>query len=422
MSEVFSHSGDQGDLLAHLPIVRGLGGGKLILFPSSYTGYRMTPERVANMAPLLLSQPYIHGVEWASVPSGRNLDDWRNHYKHGLNITDMACDTFGLAFLEREQPWLVVDPQPVARVIFARSGRYHNDAFPWVKVYERYKSAAVFVGTSAEHNEFERDIGPIDWHPTADMLDLARVIAGCELFVGNQSSPYWIAEGLKVPTLLEITHFPNNSHWERAANLHGWSADWLGCLPPLDALPWRQLAGVAARGVGHTLLTADRLERLAEGVRACRDLPGDMAELGCYRGGSAKVISGMAPHKVLHLFDTFDGLPEDDQDGKHKRGEFSASEREVRAFMFGHRVEFHVGRFPETAAGSSFCFVHLDADTYQSTLAGLDYFWPKLVEGGRIYLDDYGWRDCPGVDRAVSERVPNVKVNVHGQHGYIIKQ
>ena len=38
MSETYSHSGDVGDLLAALPTIKARGGGKLALFPASYTG------------------------------------------------------------------------------------------------------------------------------------------------------------------------------------------------------------------------------------------------------------------------------------------------------------------------------------------------------------------------------------------------
>ncbi len=41
---------------------------------------------------------------------------------------------------------------------------------------------------------------------------------------------------------------------------------------------------------------------------------------------------------------------------------------------------------------------------YQTTADALDFFWPRMVEGGIIVLDDVDWPKCPGVNRALEER------------------
>lgn len=51
-----------------------------------------------------------------------------------------------------------------------------------------------------------------------------------------------------------------------------------------------------------------------------------------------------------------------------------------------------------------FSFVHLDGDLYQTTADALDWFWPRMVPGGVIILDDVDWPKCPGVNRALEER------------------
>lgn len=81
--------------------------------------------------------------------------------------------------------------------------------------------------------------------------------------------------------------------------------------------------------------------------------------------------------------------------------------REVRELLADHlNVAFHPGLFPGTTRGLDsirFALVHLDADLYASTKAGLEWFWPRIVAGGAILLDDYGWGYCKGVERAVTE-------------------
>ncbi len=66
---------------------------------------------------------------------------------------------------------------------------------------------------------------------------------------------------------------------------------------------------------------------------------------------------------------------------------------------------FHKGFFPETTknleVNQKFSLVNLDGDTYQSTLSGLNYFYPKLVSGGILVCHDYQSKSCPGVKKAV---------------------
>lgn len=222
---VFSHSGDIGDLIAHLPIIKANGGGKLVLFVSASTGFRMTKQRADSLRPLLERQPYIESVEWKDSPEGMNLDNWRRNYKNNLNLTDMACDCFGLPHPDRQEPWLAVEPNPIAKVVIARSPRYRNKSFPWHTIYESLPlNDCVFVGHPDEHADFSHHYGPISYRYTPDMYELARVIAGCRLFVGNQSSPLWVAEALKKPLCLEVDHRCENCHWQRPTAHYYWGS------------------------------------------------------------------------------------------------------------------------------------------------------------------------------------------------------
>lgn len=154
-----------------------------------------------------------------------------------------------------------------------------------------------------------------------------------------------------------------------------------------------------------TLLNPAKLAALSDVLTECKDIPGDLAELGVYRGGIAKVMASHSPAKTVRLFDTFAGIPQhEESDAFHKAGEFACSLDEVRAFLSDcPNVVYHVGTFPETAAGDVFSVVHLDADLYQSTLDGLRYFWPRLSPGGALVLDDWHWRFCEGVTRAIAD-------------------
>lgn len=155
----------------------------------------------------------------------------------------------------------------------------------------------------------------------------------------------------------------------------------------------------------HTLLNPSKIAALVDVLTKCKDLPGDLAELGVYRGGFAKVMALHSPGKIVRLFDTFEGIPDhEESDAFHETGEFACPLAEVQRYLADcPNVVFHPGRFPTTAFGEAFSVVHLDADLYQSTLDGLRFFWPKVTAGGAIVLDDWNWRFCEGVTRAVGD-------------------
>jgi hypothetical protein len=177
----------------------------------------------------------------------------------------------------------------------------------------------------------------------------------------------------------------------------------------------------------RSLVDPGRLKVIQDSVIATANLPGDMVECGCYRGGTAKLISYAAPNKTLYMFDGFEmGIPEDDQEpAGHKQGEFASNLSEVTEFLAGCKVSIHPGRFPDTAKdldNLTFSFAHLDFDTYQSTRDALLWVWPKMVENGVVILDDYNWGRCPGVKRAVNEILPEVPVQVtHGMQAMLRK-
>ncbi len=146
-------------------------------------------------------------------------------------------------------------------------------------------------------------------------------------------------------------------------------------------------------------------------VKKTAKVPGDIAEVGVYRGGSAKVICEAREkgnEKLVHLFDTFEGLPEVssmDKPGQFQKGEFAASLEEVKKYLASYpRVNFYKGWFPDTATpieGKQFSFVHMDVDIYESTRSSIEFFYPRMSKGGVIISHDYG--NAPGVRKAFDD-------------------
>jgi len=145
------------------------------------------------------------------------------------------------------------------------------------------------------------------------------------------------------------------------------------------------------------------------------NIDGDVAEVGVARGGSAKLLASIFQDKKIHLYDTFQGLPHEDIFSGKVIGDFSEPESIARETLSKFdNVEINVGVFPDTINLENtnyYSFVHLDADTYKSTMDGLIYFYPRMNKGGIILIDDYMFEELPGVTLAVLEftRVHNIK-------------
>jgi len=146
-------------------------------------------------------------------------------------------------------------------------------------------------------------------------------------------------------------------------------------------------------------------------VERTQKVKGDIAEVGVYRGGSAKLICEAKKDKSLHLFDTFEGLPNVDEIDapQFHVGEYPASLDGVKNFLSGYKnVYFYKGVFPATAEpikNKNFSFVHLDADIYKSTLNCLKFFYPRMTRGGIIISHDY--ISSSGVRKAFDEFFQN---------------
>lgn len=158
----------------------------------------------------------------------------------------------------------------------------------------------------------------------------------------------------------------------------------------------------------------DRKFALKELTKLAIGLPGDFAECGVFRGASAfllaKQLALSAPKKRLHLFDSFSGLSEPGAfDGSHwSAGALSCSLANVAESLaeYAGYIEFHPGWIPERfndVGNSNFAFLHIDVDLYQPTRDSLEFFGPRIVPGGLIVCDDYGFETCPGARRAVDE-------------------
>lgn len=138
-------------------------------------------------------------------------------------------------------------------------------------------------------------------------------------------------------------------------------------------------------------------------AKAQRRVPGDMAEVGVYKGATARMICDAKGDATLHLFDTFAGLPNPKKEdgGFFEEGMFTGLLPEVQEYLSScSTIHFHPGLFPETGKAvqdKKFSFVYLDVDMYQSTKDSLDFFYPRMNSRGIIMSHDYQF---PGIKKA----------------------
>lgn len=164
--------------------------------------------------------------------------------------------------------------------------------------------------------------------------------------------------------------------------------------------------------IDYTLVDHARCYILYQLAKRAAELPGDLAELGVYKGGTAKLLAlTMAPRasKTLHLFDTFTGMPPVEAGtDRHSEGDLGDTSMQAvqRTLQGCENVQIYPGFFPDTAGpieNSGFCMVHIDADIYQSVMDSCVFFYPRLEKNGIMVFDDYGFRSCPGARKAVDE-------------------
>ena len=155
---------------------------------------------------------------------------------------------------------------------------------------------------------------------------------------------------------------------------------------------------------------------LQSAIRMLRHVDGDVAECGVRLGKSTVfLLEADLSHRSYHLFDSFQGLSEPTREDSipetgeayWTKGDIAVAEAEARANLAGYpNVTFYPGWIPERfdeVSDRHFALVHVDVDLYKPTYDSLSFFWPRLVGGGVLICDDYGFGTCPGARQAVDE-------------------
>jgi O-methyltransferase len=138
----------------------------------------------------------------------------------------------------------------------------------------------------------------------------------------------------------------------------------------------------------HSLVSGEVAAALC--AKAAATPPGAFVEVGVYHGGTAWHLARLAETqgRRLYLYDTFTGIPYRCDRDSHAVGDFHDVDLTRVALDVGYGT-FVPGIFPASALDMGpIAFVHLDCDQFQSYRDALEYFEPRMIEGGVIWCDD----------------------------------
>ena len=214
----FLHSGHCGDLIYSLPVIKKLSNTHKCNF---YLGvnkklneyYHKHPgegffinEKMADLIfPLLKAQKFINNVNRYNAESiDINLDFFRelpislnfNSPRWYFHITGQHLDL--------KEPYLhVEDHQKLKKqIVILRSFRYRNHFINYKFLYN-YNDDLIFIGLKDEYDDLKKQVIKLKYYDPKDFLEMAKIIKSSRFFLGNQCLGFAIAEGLKIPRLLE---------------------------------------------------------------------------------------------------------------------------------------------------------------------------------------------------------------------------
>jgi len=227
----FKHSGNAGDIIYSLPSIKMIcdNQNKLAVIyiklnqPSGFTdaqhplgGVMMNRTMYDLLKPLLTTQSYVLDVlyfEKENIPSiDYDLDRFRidNLNLSSGNISQWINNSYPELRPNLYEPSIKVSDNIKAKdyIIVNRSSRYQNLFFDYSQL-SKYENV-YFVGVESEFKALRLHNPNIIHLQVPNFCKMAEYIKNCQLFIGNQSMAFAIAEQLKVPRILEqYAHAPN---------------------------------------------------------------------------------------------------------------------------------------------------------------------------------------------------------------------
>ncbi|UUY07165.1 TylF/MycF family methyltransferase [Pseudomonas sp. J452] len=140
-----------------------------------------------------------------------------------------------------------------------------------------------------------------------------------------------------------------------------------------------------------------RLHTLCWAARQCSRLEGDFVEAGVYKGFTVKVLCDYLGFNDMardyYLYDVFYHTPDMKHHAlsSHSDQLYTQVCERLRDYP---RVKVVQGLVPDSfvkGMPEKIAFMHIDMNNADAEVAVLDQLYERLVPGGMIIFDDYGW-------------------------------
>jgi O-methyltransferase len=166
------------------------------------------------------------------------------------------------------------------------------------------------------------------------------------------------------------------------------------------------------------------------------DVPGSVAEFGCYVGTTSVHLAERLKNtdRMLWLYDSFEGLPPKAAEDRSPAGEqFVTGELlATKKQLIKNLAQAHVpmpkitkgwfSELTEQQVPAQIAFAFLDGDYYHSIKDPLKLIWPRLSPGAIVVVDDYANEALPGAAKAVNEWLQGHEARLKVEHSLAIIQ
>lgn len=224
-----NHSGNCGDILYSLPAMRQAHRNTgedvhvylVVNQRASYAadidhpmGMVMMTQKAAEMLkPLLLSTDFIREVTITDTKPqcDYDFDKFRTiGHPYSGHISRWYFYTYPELTCNLSEPiFIPKDPTKQYDIVINRTNRYHGAGWDYL-VFRQWQHRMTFVGLPEEYQVLKAKLPQMQYAPVEDFLELAQIITASNVFVGNQSMAFAIAEITKHPRALEICPRANN--------------------------------------------------------------------------------------------------------------------------------------------------------------------------------------------------------------------
>jgi O-methyltransferase len=185
----------------------------------------------------------------------------------------------------------------------------------------------------------------------------------------------------------------------------------------------------------NTLVDIYRCYELWQISKRLKNSTASIIEVGVWRGGTAALLAkANNNNSPVYLCDTFEGVAKaGEKDNQYKGGEHADTSVEtVEKLMNQLDISgYHIlkGIFPDVnadqVADQKFKICHIDVDVYDSAKDIFNWVWQRMIVGGVVVFDDYGFAACAGITQLVNELAESTSDaffvhNING-HGLLIK-